>query len=398
MLERTQHENGLTLLQGVNVWEMVDAIAPALALENSMELRMGLWNRLVALELVGSVVALPAGGALAVPFEGRVRWTRPGAPEARNVDLNELLRDDLAFAELYWRELTSQETLDQAFAIVSPVYQSTRGLSPARFSKLMSYAPLIEKIAYKHVTMISMLLDRARPNIIDSLSKGGYQTREIVAYWQAVRIMGVLTLLASEPGAGVWLAEMSKEFRWTTWTPSFWLVRERSSGLALAAGHSAEAFGPSALDAYGEMLGAADHPMRAFDALFGICAIGRGSTELAASAIATIEQQRKRHFVTIRDHAEYFSALHGGALEMLQRVGNEKKSRRQETTNVQILDDPATFLANGDLVGFKYLEGLGSLEDTFRRVFATSSQREITERGIIRWFRSTWAPQERTFH
>jgi len=205
MFERTQHMNDLTLLHGVNVGEMVDAIAPALALENSVELRIGLWNRLVALEQLGSIVTLSAGGALAVPFEGRVRWTRAGALEARNVDLSELLKDDPAFAALYWRELTSQKTLEQAFAMVSPAYHSTRGLSPARFSKLMSYAPLIEKIAYKHVTMISMLLDRARPNIIDGLSKGSYQTREMVAYWQAARIMGVLTLLASDPGAGVWL-------------------------------------------------------------------------------------------------------------------------------------------------------------------------------------------------
>lgn len=398
MLERTQHDNGLTLLQGANVWEMVDALAPALALENSLELRIGLWNRLAALERVGSVVTLSPGGALAVPFEGRVRWTRAGLSEAGSVDLSDLLKDDPAFAELYWRELTSKKTLEQAFAIVSPVYHSTRGLSPARFSKLMSYAPLIEKTAYKHVTMISMLLDRARPNIIDGLSKGSYQTREMVAYWQAARIMGVLTLLASDPGAGVWLVDLSKQFRWTTWTPSFWLVRERSSGLALAAGHSAAAFGPSALDAYGEMLGAADHPMRAFDALFGICAIGRGSAELAESAIATIEHQRNRHFTNIRDHVEYFSALYDRALEMLQRVGNENRSRRQENTNILVLEDPATFLANGDLVGFRYLEGLGSIENTFRQAFATSSQRQITERGIIRWFRSNWGPQNRTFH
>ena len=192
--------------------------------------------------------------------------------------------------------------------------------------------------------------------------------------------------------------DLSKQFRWTTWTPSFWLVRERSSGLALAAGHSAAAFGPSALDAYGEMLGAADHPMRAFDALFGICAIGRGNAELAASAIATIEHQRKRHFTIARDHVEYFLALYDRALELLQRVGNENKSRRQEDTKILALDDPATFLANGNLVGFRYLEALGSIENTFRRVFATSSQRQITERGIARWFQSTWTPQERTYH
>jgi hypothetical protein len=64
-----------------------------------------------------------------------------------------------------------------------------------------------------------------------------------------------LTLLASEPAAVCWLADLATSYKWQRWTPSMALLRERTCWLAACAARSAIAFGPTIIPNYLAALG-----------------------------------------------------------------------------------------------------------------------------------------------
>jgi hypothetical protein len=69
-------------------------------------------------------------------------------------------------------------------------------------------------------------------------------------YYDLTHMTAHLTLLCSGLGARPWLAAMANSFTWTSWTPTFPLVRERTIWLAAAAARSAVAFGAGVVDRY----------------------------------------------------------------------------------------------------------------------------------------------------
>ena len=69
-----------------------------------------------------------------------------------------------------------------------------------------------------------------------------------------------------------WLNVMASQFSWTMWTPTFPLLRERTAWLAACAARPALAFGEPVIGRYLAALSKAEHPMKAFDALFGLVA------------------------------------------------------------------------------------------------------------------------------
>jgi hypothetical protein len=88
--------------------------------------------------------------------------------------------------------------------------------------------------------------------------------------------------IASSPAAGPWLAEMASSFTWKEWTPAFVLSREKTLWLMAAAAKSAAAFGEPVLDRYLGKLSRLDHPVKSFDALLGLVAIGLDRPDIAS--------------------------------------------------------------------------------------------------------------------
>jgi hypothetical protein len=82
-----------------------------------------------------------------------------------------------------------------------------------------------------------------------------------------------LTLSTSSTPVG-WLEEMEANLSLRDWTPSRWLIRERSGWLAAIGAKSAASFGPSAAGRYARRLEASRHPVDVLDALIGLTSIG----------------------------------------------------------------------------------------------------------------------------
>jgi len=177
----------------------------------------------------------------------------------------------------------------EALGLLTPVFDTELSPSPEQITRLLRWAPVIEKVAYRYVTHASTLIDQLRravlPGIDDpSPSREG----ELLDYWSCLHRMGHLLTIASTPGARPWLSEMAASFTWVTWTPTFTLLRERTLWLTAAAAKSAVAFGESVTGPYLVKLSSSDHPFKSFDALVGLVAIGLDQPALAGSLVSEL--------------------------------------------------------------------------------------------------------------
>lgn len=143
---------------------------------------------------------------------------------------------------------------------------------------ILRWAPALEMTAYGAAASIMTLLDCDRPMLFADAPKGERTARSIRRrYWAKVNLMGRLTLLSTPAAARNWLAEMADSFDWTTWTPSWPLLRERSLWLVAIGGRAAASFGSTVVDPYFETMRRDRTPMKTFDALFGLTAVALGS-------------------------------------------------------------------------------------------------------------------------
>src|SRR5260221_7048009 len=162
---------------------------------------------------------------------------------------------------------------------------------------------------------------------------------------------------------------MASQFRWTMWTPTFPLLRERTVWLAACAARSAVAFGEPAIGQYLATLSKAEHPMKAFDALFGLVAIALDRKDSAASILSEI-RSLKQAFVRDRhvSHADYFRMEYDDAMRTIleARARQQTPVEMQElgwgfqsgvglATRAALCSDPASFSASRRFVGFSIL-------------------------------------------
>lgn len=110
----------------------------------------------------------------------------------------------------------------------------------------------------------------------------------LAQYWMAMHAMGNTMLLSSAPEANPWLSDLAKRIQRVSWTPTFPLLRERTLWLAACAARSAIAFGIDVVEKYLRVVSHATHPVRVFDALYGLSAIALEDADAARSVLAEL--------------------------------------------------------------------------------------------------------------
>lgn len=260
--------------------------------------------------------------------------------------------------------LRQSTALADAAKLVRPLLGPAEVPSRQEFAALLPWTPALEQIAYKTAASIAVTLDLLRPYILDSLRAGEPVPPELLRqYWQRMHAATQFLLLASDSAAGPWLGEMAGQFDWINWTPTFTLLRERTTWLAACAARSAAAFGEPVVQRYLSNLGRASHPFKLFDALFGLTAIAVGTPGLARSIAGEIHLLRRlasevsssailQMYDDALDLIEGTADWAGSDAGEIEELGWKAGSPAGLATKAALRTDPAIVTQSGHLLGF----------------------------------------------
>jgi hypothetical protein len=263
--------------------------------------------------------------------------------------------------------LAQSTALAEAAELIRPLLGPAEVPSRREFAALLPWTPALEQVAYKTAASIAVTLDLLRPYIVAGLRSGEPVRPELLQqYWQRMHAAAQFFLLASDTAATAWLGEMAGQFDWINWTPTFTLLRERTTWLAACAARSASAFGEPVVQHYLSRLGAVGHPFKVFDALFGLTAIALGNPDLSRSIAG--ELRLLRRLVDVADGASsstvrqiYDDALDviegkadwaEGDVEEIDVLGWKIGSSAGLATKAALRTDPAIVTQSGHLLGF----------------------------------------------
>lgn len=206
--------------------------------------------------------------------------------------------------------LAQTTALAEAAKLIRPLLGPGEVPSRREFAALLPWAPALEQVAYKTAASIAVTLDLLRPYITAGFRAGEPVRPELLRqYWQRMHASAQFFLLSSDTAASIWLGEMARQFDWMNWTPTFTLLRERTTWLAACAARSAGAFGEPVVQRYLAKLEAASHPFKIFDAVFGLTAIALGNPDLS-----------RRISGELRLLKRLAEARHGGCPSSVRRI------------------------------------------------------------------------------
>ena len=387
--------------------EMVEALAIALAIESDGSLQAQLRKLYQVPDGEPFMVTPPRSGAwLKLDNDRRVTVHRERLDGLATVDLALALASNPGLTEALERAL-SRTTLAPAFRLLDPVWDMKDMPSSEQYAVLHRWSPLLEQLAYKSGTRLSILLDLLRPEIRRNLAGGENVGPQLYTYWSALHVMANLIMLASDAQSRPWLNDMASQLSWTMWTPTFPLLRERTVWLAACAARSAVAFGEPVIGQYLATLSKAKHPMKAFDALFGLVAIALDRKALARSILSEIRSLKQtldgRHVA----HTYYFRMAYDDAMRTMLEAGAGQQtslemrelgwgfqSRVGLATRAALSTDPASFSASGRFVGFSILPVVVSAapEEHYCTTAIRWSDLDVSGEDIASIFRRAWVP------
>jgi len=393
--------------------EMVNTLAIALAIESDRSLQVQLQKLARASDGQSFMVSqLRSRAWLKLGNDRRITVHRERVDGLKTVDLDLALGSNPDLTDTLQHTL-SRTALATASELLDPVWEMDAMPSREQYAVLRQWAPLLEQLAYKSSARILNLLDALRPEIIKHLTAGAQGTNpRLSAYWSGLHVVAHLTLLASEPEARPWLTDMASQFRWTMWTPTFPLLRERTVWLAACAARSAVAFGEPVIGQYLTTLSKAEHPMKAFDALFGLVAIALD--DQAAAGPIVLELQSFRDTLLDRSWAyfNYFELAYNDAIRTISRPDPGDRIADVEVEGLHLLPqsilglatpaalrmDPAHFSPSGQFVGFSMLPVIIStmLEDHYPAASASRASLDVSEDEIADIVRRAWIPTARS--
>jgi hypothetical protein len=323
------------------------------------------------------------------------------------VDLALALRSNPDLMDALQRTL-SGTALATASDLLDPVWEMDGMPSREQYAVLRQWSPLLEQLAYKSSARILNLIDLLRPEIIKHLTAGAQGTdARLSAYWSGLHVVAHLTLLASEPEARPWLTDMASQFSWTMWTPTFPLLRERTVWLAACAARSAIAFGEPVIGQYLATLSTAEHPMKAFDALFGLAAIALSRKVVAASILSEIRSLKEALGNQHLAHADYFRMAYDDAMRVISEAAYREQATDAEMRNLDwgaprmglatragLCTDPASFSASGRFVGFSILPTVVSAapEEHYCATATVWRDFDVSGQDIASILRRAWLP------
>jgi hypothetical protein len=393
--------------------EMVNTLAIALAMESDRSLHSQLQKLAQASDGQSFMVSqLRSPAWLKLGNDRRITVHRERVDGLKTVDLGVALGSNPDLTDTLQRTL-SRTALATASELLDPVWGMDAMPSREQYSVLRQWSPLLEQLAYKSSARILNFLDALRPKIIEFLTAGAQGTDpRLSAYWSGLQVVAHLTLLASEPAARPWLTDMASQFRWTTWTPTFPLLRERTVWLAACAARSAIAFGEPVIGQYFETLSRAEHPMKAFDALFGLVAIALDDQAAAAPILSELQSFRDSLLARSGAYFNYFELAYDDAIRTISRPNRGDWISDVEVAGLDLLPqstlglatpaalriDPAYFLPSRRSVGFSMLPVIVStmLEDHYPAASASRANLDVSKDEIADIVRRAWIPTARS--
>jgi len=254
----------------------------------------------------------------------------------------------------------------QAIRLLTPLFDGDQIPNREQVGILSRWAPAIERVAFRFCALTVILLDRLRPALVVGLNEpDGPLEERLIEYWNFAHTMGHLSLLASPRDAHPWLTGLANSFEWLNWTPTFPLLRERTLWLSAVAARSAVAFGEGTIDKYLATFSRADHPLKSFDALFGLLAIALDQEPIAAHVVAEIQRirrasHRRAPFDTLVETmtATALNVLRDPTSARLRfdQIGSLGMDRQSRSTGgfltpAALRQDPTEILLSGEMLG-----------------------------------------------
>ncbi|HEY2610919.1 MAG TPA: hypothetical protein VGI94_08935 [Reyranella sp.] len=299
--------------------------------------------------------------------------------------------------------------------LVRPLLGPAEVPTRQEFAALLPWAPALEQVAYKTAASIAVTLELLRSFIVPDLHAGARVRPSLLRqYWQRMHAAAQFFLLASDAAAGPWLGDMARQFDWVNWTPTFTLLRERTTWLAACAARSAAAFGEPVIQGYLAKLEVASHPFKAFDALFGLTAVALGNPGLSSSIAAEVHLLRRLADAGGRLSSPYVRQAYGDAIELIEGTADWAAGDGEEiealgwkiespaglATELALRTDPAIITQSGHLLGFLILPLVFATPvaqfNPARRINPRSRQSTPTD-VIAKVLRGAWgAPPPRT--
>jgi hypothetical protein len=401
--------------------DMVTALTAALAIEQdrSLENQLRLFARVTPgqtfmVSQLGSRACLNLGNGPGLTVH------REPLDGLATVDFDLALASSPDLRDAFRRTLSRTPVRSRASEMLDSICGMSMMPSRAQFAILRQWSPLLEQLAYKSSARMATLLDELRPEILRNLAEETRGTDpQLYVYWSVLHSMAHLILFAAEEEARPWLSDMASQLTWTTWTPTFALLRERTVWLAACAARSAIAFGEPVVDNYFAALSAAKHPMKAFDALFGLVAIALGRKASASGILSEIRSLKETPIGRRVQHNDYFRMAYDDAIRTISEAGASEQAAKVEdqylhwrsenetgfATRAALCADPASFSASGRFVGFSILpivvaaapwEHYGAKATPWRDLDVTGQ--DIA--SVIRrsWVQNSQATASGTFH
>lgn len=312
----------------------------------------------------------PGGSAWLIVEGNRIAAARHRPVGMAVVDEEGLRRHAAGLAALVQAAFDRTTVLADAAALIGTLLGPAEAPSRQAFAALLPWRPVIEQMAFKTAASLAVTLDFLRPRLVADLRAGEAAPPALLnEYWQRAHAAAQLVLLASDGAARPWLVDMAAQFAWVNWTPTFTLLRERTTWLAACAARSATAYGAPVVARYLAVLETARHPFKMFDALFGLAAIALGDPPAAAAIASEIRSLRRWHVVgeaalsthVVQAYDDALALIDGnapwagdGAAEVAA-LGWRSPSIWGLATPVALRTDPAVVTRSGHLLGFAVL-------------------------------------------
>jgi len=384
---------------------LVGAVSMICALRGNPKLRE-LLRAAAGVEVNDSILVEKAGASTCLLLDSNslvvaLREKPAGLP---SVNLMDLISESGPRSEALSAALKAGSVSKLADTVVHALYASAL---PDRetMGKVLEWAPVIEHEAYGAGTAVVALLDEMRPQVLAALATP--HDTSIFRYWRLAHTLANLTMLAADRGARPWLSHMADQFVWADWTPTFALVRERSVWLAACAARSAATFGEPVVEKYLSALRNARHPVRAFDALFGLTAIGIAESSATKSIRGELHSLRKAIDEGTSFKGDHIRAAYDDAMAtlagaraheqtaVLESVGLKWRSKSAHglATRGALRRDPLRFYTGGRALGFAILRTVFETapKDFYPLVNIEETQRLGTPRDAVRAVQQAWS-------
>lgn len=278
----------------------------------------------------------------------------------------------------------------RAEKLVTGLARTTHLLTQEEFDGLAEWGPVIERTCYQTATALLGLLPSLREEVENEVRFRPKQRPggplALSCHWSVTHTAACLILISAAAGATPWLTDLALHFKWEKWTPTFLLLRERTTWLAAVAAHSVMNFGTAIVAPYLEAFDTALTPVKAFDAVFGLSAL--------AISHPTASDSIKNELMIRRSHLRY---EYGGYRHLVLQVLDDGikaisdapvaasagpkasvpdlENRGAVTLRRWLQEDPMTQLPSGNYIGLAMLPG--SRYQKRRDLFVSGSNRAL---------------------